>query len=443
MRFQAARMHKKAVRRAKQERHQAAQRRYRGKCANASPHSGARRAALHTPRKPKPTHLTEALKACSQLPQLQGARGVMPRIANKHRRDRSRETHHVLRAIWFMLVALTLPTALNFHETHWRRETTKREGTRETLPPFAHEVETNLLPEATGENVSAQYYPPEMRALRFSQQDRSALQLEFMPARTAPLPVEDLLEPPRRLHRDRLIAVHALTLGVGIYGLRYMNGIFGGVSQPFQVGNDWNKDHFLHFDELLHLQGAYRITQAVSEVYQWAGVKPKHADWIGAGTAATLMTTMEYIDGRRKHDEASYSDFAANLLGAGLALAKPRCRFLQDFDLRLSYRTLSDPFDRHRMKRYDRMTHWLTYDLHRKWELPLHVGVGYSVQRAGTPRAKAEYFFGVGISPQTLLKQIFPSAPQTLGWLDLYHFGNQVQINTANSSVRKNKRSGR
>ncbi len=346
---------------------------------------------------------------------------------------------------WFVLAALALlPTALNFHEAYWRREIPVGEKAQEALSLFAQRVETSALPApAAGENVTVQYCPPAIRALQFSRQSAAALQHELIPQETVPAHAGTLFEPPQCVHRNRLIAVHALTLGVGIYGLRYMNGVFGGVAQPFQVGNDWNKDHFLHFDELLHLQGGYRITQAVSEVYQWAGVKPKHADWIGAGTAATLMTTMEYIDGRRKHDEASYSDFAANLLGVGLALAKPRCRFLQDFDLRLSYRTLSDPFDRRRMKRYDRMTHWLTYDLHRKWELPLHVGVGYSVQRAGTPRAKAEYFFGVGVSPQTLLKQIFPSAPQTLGWLDLYHFGNQVQINGANPSARKAKRNGK
>jgi hypothetical protein len=108
----------------------------------------------------------------------------------------------------------------------------------------------------------------------------------------------------------------------------------------------------------------------------------------------------------------------------------------------LSYRTLSDPLDRHRMKRYDRMTHWLTYDLQRKWRLPLHVGVGYSVARPGTKRAQAEYFFGVGVSPQALLQQVFPSAAPSLKWLDLYHFGNQVQINKAAASPRKSKRNG-
>lgn len=340
------------------------------------------------------------------------------------------------------MFALAVPTALN-HYYLTRPRTNMIGDAAHGLLPFndlQQPVPTALDYSLTENRMITRDFATELAPRIISRETSLPAQLE--PLRTDSLPLflfDEELKAPRRLHWDRLIAVHAVTLGVGVYGLSYMNDIFGGIAQPFEVGSDWNKDHFLHFDELLHLQGAYRITQAVSGVYQWAGVQRKHADWIGAGTAATLMTTMEYIDGRRKNDEASYSDFAANFLGAGLALAKPRWRALQDFDLRLSYRTLSDPFDRKRMKRYDRMTHWLTYDLQRKWKLPLHLGLGYSVQRAGTPRAKAEYYFGVGVSPQALVKNILPSAAQPLRWLNLYHFGNQVPINQVDSP-RKGKR---
>ncbi|MEK7728392.1 MAG: DUF2279 domain-containing protein [candidate division KSB1 bacterium] len=416
-------MHKKAVRRARQERHRFTQRRRR---MGKYPRFVARHASPVFARRLKPS----------------AARALVLPFQPSHERLRREKT--ILP--WLLVLALTFPTALNHYYITRPRALALREEGHGFLP--FHEVRPSA--------PVALPYPAEEGDLNLRQLDASlaprarSSELTSVPAHeplgldTIPLALfeEEAFAPPRGVQWERLIAVQAVTLGVGVYGLNYMNGVFGGIAQPFEVGNDWSKDHFMHFDELLHLQGAYRITQAVSGVYQWAGVKPRHADWIGAGTAAALMTTMEYIDGRRKNDEASYSDFAANFLGAGLALVKPRMRALQDFDLRLSYRTLSDPFDRKRMKRYDRMTHWLTYDLQRRWKLPLHVGLGYSVHRAGTPRAKAEYFFGVGVSPQALVKNVFPSAAQPLRWLELYHFGNQVPINEA-GTTRKGRPHGK
>ena len=242
------------------------------------------------------------------------------------------------------------------------------------------------------------------------------------------------------LHWQRLALVQTLTLGLGGYGFQHYNNLFGHIGQPFKIGNDWNNDHTLHFDELLHFQGGYRITQAVSAVYRWAGVSPQASDWIGFGTSALIMTSLEYIDGRRKNDQASYSDLAANFLGMGFALARARYSWLQNFDLRLSYRTLADPFRRSTVKRYDRITHWLTYDLNRAWRIPLHVGLGYSLVNAHRPGVQAQYYFGVGISPSAVLERFSPSAAKTLAWLDFYHFGNQVQLNEVSAAAKNGKR---
>lgn len=242
------------------------------------------------------------------------------------------------------------------------------------------------------------------------------------------------------LHWGRFALAQTLTIGIGGYGFYHYNSLFGRVGQPFKIGNDWNKDHSLHFDELLHFQGGYRITQAVSSLYRWAGVPPQTADWIGFGTSALLMTSLEYVDGRRKNDEASYSDLAANFLGMGFALARSRASWMQDFDLRLSYRTLADPFRRSTVKRYDRLTHWLTYDLSRRWKIPLHVGLGYSVANARKPNAQAQYYFGIGISPRTLVAKFSPGAAKTLAWLDFYHLGNQVALNSISLAPKNARR---
>ena len=249
----------------------------------------------------------------------------------------------------------------------------------------------------------------------------------YSPRSFAPKPVS-FTQPPG-IRWQRFALVQTLTLGIGAYAFQHYNSLFGHIGQSFKIGNDWNKDHTLHFDELLHFQGGYRITQAVSAVYRWAGLSQRTSDWIGFGTSALIMTSLEYVDGRRKNDQASYSDLAANFLGMGFALARARCGWLRDFDLRISYRTPADPFRRSTVKRYDRMTHWLTYDLHRVLRIPLHFGLGYSVVNAHRPGVQAQYFFGVGISPVVVLEKFFPKAVGPLAWLDFYHFGNQVQLN--------------
>lgn len=242
------------------------------------------------------------------------------------------------------------------------------------------------------------------------------------------LPSHEMLETPAHIRWERMALVQAATLGMGGYGFVKYNGLFGKVGQPFKIGNDLTKDHTLLFDEVMHFQGSYRITQAVAGVYQWAGVPKSVADWIGAGTSAFIMTALEYVDGRRVKDEASYSDLVANFAGIGFALAKTRVSFLQDFDLRFSYLTPADPFRHDTVKRYERMTHWLTYDLNRKLGIPLHLGFGYGVRHPFQPKVKPQYFVGIGLSPLVILSHLSPPAAKTLEFLRFYHFGNRMQI---------------
>ena len=226
----------------------------------------------------------------------------------------------------------------------------------------------------------------------------------------------------------RMALIQLASLGIGYYGFQRSNNLFGGISQPFKIGNDFKKDRTLGFDELLHLQGGYRITQSISGLYRWAGVSAKAADWIGAGTAAFAMTTLEYIDGRRPNDEASYSDFAANLLGVGFGLLKLRTTILQDFDLRFSYLSPLDPFRHNTVLNYNRMTHWLTYDLERTLRIPLYLALGYTVRNARRPKAHPEFYFGVGFSPVEIIERFSAPVAKPFEFLRFYHFGSRTQI---------------
>ncbi|MDZ7343719.1 MAG: DUF2279 domain-containing protein, partial [candidate division KSB1 bacterium] len=230
------------------------------------------------------------------------------------------------------------------------------------------------------------------------------------------------------LRWKRLALVQTSSAGVALYGFEKFEDYFGGVSQPFRIGNDWNKDHTLHFDELLHFQGSYRITQGLIGLYRWCGISSPWAEGIGAGTAVSVMSFLEYLDGRRPKDQASYSDFLANFLGVGFALAKERIAVLQDFDVQFSYRNPTDVFQRQTLLKYDRMTHWLTYSLKRQWQLPLRVGLGYGIRNSFKSDVQSELYLGVGMTPVDILERYYPAAAKPLSWLGIYHLGWHVQI---------------
>lgn len=231
------------------------------------------------------------------------------------------------------------------------------------------------------------------------------------------------------LHWERLALVQTGSIGMTMFGFQKFDEFFGRGQQEFRAGNDWSKDRTLHFDELIHFQGGYRITQGLIGMYRWAGLNPAWSESLGAGTAASVMTFLEYVDGRRPTKQgASYSDFTANLLGVGFALAKMHIGVLQDVDLRLNYTSFGDVLQKKTLLKYDRMTHWLTYDLQRQVNLPLHVGVGYGVQNAFKPQVHSEYYLGVGFTPVAILERYYPAAAKPFSWLNMYHIGWQVQV---------------
>ena len=231
------------------------------------------------------------------------------------------------------------------------------------------------------------------------------------------------------LHWERLALVQTGSIGMTMFGFQKFDEFFGRGERAFRAGSDWTKDRTLHFDELIHFQGGYRITQGLVGMYRWAGLNATWSEGLGAGTAASVMTFLEYVDGRRPGKQgASYSDFTANLLGVGFALAKMHVGVLQDVDLRLNYTSFGDVLQKKTLLKYDRMTHWLTYDLQRKVNLPVHVGVGYGVQNAFKPQVRSEYYLGVGFTPVAILQRYYPAAARPFAWLNMYHIGWQVQI---------------
>ncbi|MCI0696256.1 DUF2279 domain-containing protein [candidate division KSB1 bacterium] len=237
-------------------------------------------------------------------------------------------------------------------------------------------------------------------------------------------------EPQIGLRWKRLALIQTGSLSLAFMGIRKFDQYFGGAAEPFRLRNDWSRDRTLHFDELVHFQGSYRVAQGLIGLYRWSGLSETWSECLGAGTAASVMTLLEYIDGRRPKPKqgASFSDFTANLLGVGFALAKIHVGALEDIDFRLNYASFGDVLQKRTLLKYDRMTHWLTYNMKRQLHVPLDIGVGYGVQNAFKRNVRPEYYLGVGFTPVAILERYYPNAAKPLAWLKIYHVGGQVQI---------------
>lgn len=230
------------------------------------------------------------------------------------------------------------------------------------------------------------------------------------------------------VHRGRLIGVQVGSLVAGFLALHQMNRMFGGIAQPFKIGSDWTKDRALRMDELLHVQGSYRLARGMADLYRWAGVESRRADWLGAGMALAGMTLLEYIDGRRRNDEASYSDLIANTVGVTFAVLRPRAAFLQHFDLQLSYENVTDVLHEKTLKDYNRLTHWLSYHAEDHLKVPVDLGLGYGVEQVHTKNVRPQVFLGLALHLPAPNADRQSQWPIPLNWLQAYRFGIQVQI---------------
>ncbi len=236
------------------------------------------------------------------------------------------------------------------------------------------------------------------------------------------------MDPPEKINPARLVGVQLASAIAGYRIFQKYNQFFGGVAQPFKIGSDWTKDNAIYSDELLHFQGSYRLTQAITELYRWAGVSQNRAEWLGATIAATAMTFLEYIDGRRANDEASYSDLTANFLGVTFALLKPRVPLFRYIDFHVSYRGLTDPLQKQKLLNYDRITHWLAVEMEPLTGLPFHAAVGYGVSHTFQKNAHPKLLLGFGIGLGQLLKNHLIRLPGPFQWLDVYQIGVQFQV---------------
>jgi len=84
----------------------------------------------------------------------------------------------------------------------------------------------------------------------------------------------------------------------------------------FHTINDWPE--WLQVDKVGHTWSAYQLSRMSYAGWRWTGLPEKKAVWAAGISGFTFQTAVEILDGYSKEWGWSWSDFGANLVGAGL-----------------------------------------------------------------------------------------------------------------------------
>lgn len=160
----------------------------------------------------------------------------------------------------------------------------------------------------------------------------------------------------------------------------------------FHTFNDASE--WLQMDKAGHVYATNKISMLSGELWQWSGIKPKKAAFLGACLGLGYQTTFEVFDGFSKDWGFSWSDMAANGLGAGIYLGQALAWNEQRILLKFSYHptafaalrpnVLGSNFQERLLKDYNGQTYWLSINPsmflpERRLPKWLCISFGYSV----------------------------------------------------------------
>lgn len=163
----------------------------------------------------------------------------------------------------------------------------------------------------------------------------------------------------------------------------------------FQTFND--SKEWLQMDKIGHGWGAYNAGKTSAAMWRWAGVPSKKAALIGALSSTAYLTGIEFMDAHSAKWGWSWSDIAANFVGAGLFVGQEYLWSEQRIQFKFSFHKnnyddpvleqradnlFGKPWYERMLKDYNAQTYWFSANL--KLFLPqsklpawLNVSVGY------------------------------------------------------------------
>lgn len=192
------------------------------------------------------------------------------------------------------------------------------------------------------------------------------------------------------LLKRRIIHQGILQSGVYASGIITLNEAWykGYPRSPMHSFDDHKE--WLQVDKVGHGWTAYQLTRAAASSWQATGMDARKAAWLGGGSGWMFMTVIELLDARSSQWGWSWSDMAANTVGATLFTAQQLHWKDQKFQWKFSFHPTpyaqadlqaraSDLFGRslaeQALKNYNHQTYWLSMQVgHPKW---LNISVGY------------------------------------------------------------------
>lgn len=163
----------------------------------------------------------------------------------------------------------------------------------------------------------------------------------------------------------------------------------------FHTFNDlpeWNQ-----MDKLGHIWSTYQLGRVSGELWTWAGLNRNTAVWLGGASAMAFQSIIELQDAYSVEWGFSWSDMAANALGAGAYVSQELLWQEQRLQIKMGYYPYSyapeirgrarelygTGFAERILKDYNAQTYWLSANMHRffpdskfpKW---LNLATGYS-----------------------------------------------------------------
>lgn len=146
--------------------------------------------------------------------------------------------------------------------------------------------------------------------------------------------------------------------------------------EKFHFFNDWNEWNGM--DKVAHANNCYFESKWTYDLFRWAGVKEKHAIWIGMLTGNMWQLSIEVNDGFQKKWGFSWGDMAMNVSGSLLFGIQQYLWHDQRIQMKISafpynYKQYDDPditaranklygtsFTEILLKDYNAMTFWLS-----------------------------------------------------------------------------------
>ena len=158
----------------------------------------------------------------------------------------------------------------------------------------------------------------------------------------------------------------------GLYSAWYSNYPQSGF-HFFEDNNEWKQ-----VDKMGHGYGAYIECYGTTEMWKWAGMKPRKAAIIGSLSALAYQSIIETLDGFSTEWGWSWGDMGANVFGSGLFLGQELAWSEQRIKIKFSFHSndygaadlnkradflYGNTWQERMIKDYNSQTYWLSANI--------------------------------------------------------------------------------